>query len=186
MTFRNRSNPEMRNRILSRFFKLVSNVSAKTSGWHPRIDMVMPHKPWHHHRPSRCHRSSRRGLGIVELLMAAILLSTMFLIAAPVLRIAMVTSRQDDRQTEALTTAANILEEITLQPWDEITSESAGNISLPDAIAQQLPEAELQVLVEPEGDAKRIRVQLSWQSTNDERSAPVGLTTWVYPTGAEP
>ncbi len=186
MTFRNRSNPEMRNRILSRFFKPMSNVAATTSGWHPHFDLVTPHKPLQRNRHSRCHHSSRRGLGIVELLMAAILLSTMFLIAAPVLRIAMVTSRQNDRQTEALTTAANILEEITLQPWDEITPESAGNISLPDAIAQQLPEAELQVLVEPEGDAKRIRVQLSWQGTNDKRSAPVGLTTWVYPTGDEP
>lgn len=128
----------------------------------------------------------RRGLGMIELLMAAILLSTIFAIAVPVLRVALVTNRQNDRQNEALMTASNVLERLTLKPWDEITSETAADIELPEAIARQLPEAELQVQVEPDGDAKRISVRLSWQGTGGKRMSPVRLSTWVYPTGEKP
>ncbi|WP_166822157.1 hypothetical protein [Thalassoroseus pseudoceratinae] len=117
--------------------------------------------------------------------MAAILLSTMFVVAVPTLRIAMTTDRQNARQTEALMTASNVLERITLKPWDEITSETAAEIALPTSIADQLPDAQLQVQVEPRDDAKQIRVLLSWQGTAGEQLAPIRLTTWVYPTGEE-
>ncbi len=130
--------------------------------------------------------SPRRGLGMIELLMAAILLSTIFAIAVPVLRVALVTNRQNDRQNEALMTASNVLERLTLKPWDEITPDTAADIELPEAISRQLPDAELQVQVEPDGDAKRISVLLSWQGTGGKPMAPVRLTTWVYPTGEKP
>ena len=78
------------------------------------------------------------------------------------------------------------MEQITAHPYEQVTSEVAALITLPDAARQTLPGAELTVEVTGKpGDqasqpsSKRIGIRLRWRDRSGQWDAPVRLTSWV-------
>ncbi len=76
---------------------------------------------------------------------------------------------------------ANLMDQLTRQPWQELTAQHAQQLRLDQTIDQQLPGAQLVITVQPVQEAKRIRIRLTWRQRSGQLAAPVQLTTWVYP-----
>ena len=89
-----------------------------------------------------------------------------------------------DQRQRAMLEAANVMERITAEPFDEVTAERARRLSITPAAAGSLPGAELAVEVKeerpgPDRSARRIAVRLRWKGRSGEWEAPVRLTTWI-------
>jgi type II secretory pathway pseudopilin PulG len=149
------------------------------------IPMTMqstPIRPKHRRIEGRAVRTARGGFTVVELLMTTILVGAAVSIALPILSQVTLHSRTAAQREQALQAAANALERLTARPFDELTASAAAEAELPEEIARQLPEADLQVDIATadEGRAKRIQVRLSWTTRNGRRIAPIRLTAWRY------
>ena len=84
----------------------------------------------------------------------------------------------------ALQTVQALTEELANVPWDELTPDSAGKLTVPDVVRLYLPGVALSAAVEPANEpieSKRLSVELRWRMPNGQQSAPLRLTTWVYP-----
>jgi len=94
--------------------------------------------------------------------------------------------RASDRRERAIAEVANLMERITTYPYDQVTPELAGRMTLSGAARQSLPDAELTVEVAGNRDAaaarpasKRIGIRLRWRNRSGEWDAPVRLTSWI-------
>ena len=91
--------------------------------------------------------------------------------------------RLSQEREEAAAEVANIVERLTMQPWESLTPETGRGIRLSSWTEQQLRDASLtvQIGVEPDDPtAKRIHVNIAWTEHAGEPAAPVRLTAWVY------
>jgi hypothetical protein len=88
-----------------------------------------------------------------------------------------------DRRTLALETVQNVAEQVGNIPWAELTPETAGRLTVPEAVKAYLPEAKLAATVtdlqEPVA-AKRVTIQLTWNAPNGLTARPVKLTVWSF------
>ncbi len=128
----------------------------------------------------------RRGMTLVEVIVAGVLIGTVMSVALPTLGWIGQQRRASLERQEAIAEVANIMERITVEPWERITTENVRTIKLADDTERQLPEAKLTIAVSskpPAPDAKRIAVELTWKNRAGRRVAPVRLVAWVYRSG---
>jgi Tfp pilus assembly protein PilE len=133
-------------------------------------------------RPS----GSPRGLTTIEMVMATLVLGVAMTLTVQILGWVMRERRGADRRAIAVQEAANAMERLAAQPWDQLTPEAAQSEPLSPAALQALPGAELNVTVAAEADKpglKRIGVQLRWRGRSSAYEAPVRLTSWVARRG---
>jgi len=123
----------------------------------------------------------RSGLLTLEALASMTLLGTLLALAVPML----VGMHKQQRSLEwadaARRAAANLAEELALEPWENLTAAALKNRAPPEELATRLPDAALAVTVFDEPGppaARRIRIELHW---TDGLPRSVGLTRWYYP-----
>jgi len=117
------------------------------------------------------------------------LLGAVLTIALPALSWVLRERRATHRQQDAIQEVHNVLERITVRPWDDLSQDSLADIQPSDAIQRQLPRAALEVLVaeDPQSeDTRRVTVTLGWQQQPDRPQTTVSATAWVYRTGGRP
>jgi hypothetical protein len=133
---------------------------------------------------ARSTRSRRRGSLLVEVTMAAVLLMIAMTLTVKVLGLVALERRTSERRQRALIEVANVMERISAHPFDEVTAELAGRLTLSPPARQSLPESELAVEIlgaepGPGRSAKRIAIKLRWRGPGGEWVAPVRLTSWI-------
>jgi Tfp pilus assembly protein PilV len=126
----------------------------------------------------------RRGFTLLEVTLAGLLLVVLMAITVQMLGWVVSERRAAERRQWAIQEAANVMERLVVQPWDELTSDVEEAIDLSPQASAVLPDAELQVTVAAEPDqpdAKRLSVAVRWRPRPDQAAVQVRLTSWVYP-----
>jgi Tfp pilus assembly protein PilV len=125
----------------------------------------------------------RAGFTLIESCSAAALL-----IAALSLAVALLTGVARQRQAaslhaQAVLTADNLLERITAEPYESITSEHAEQLLRDQHLSEVLPESEAKIDISTEGGpppGKRIIVEIAWQPRAGGPAARHRVASWVY------
>ncbi len=131
----------------------------------------------------RSHLSDRCGFTVVETIITGVLVGAIIIIALPTLHWIGLEQRHTSHRQLAMFEASNLLEQLSAKKWDELSPELAAAMRLSDEAAQQLPEAELQVTIEPgkePPEAKHLRVALFWKNRDKVARSSVQLSAWVY------
>ena len=116
--------------------------------------------------------------------MAAVLLMIAMTLTVKVIGLVALERRASERRQRALFEVANMMERMTAHPFDEVTPELAGRLTLSPTARQSLADSELAVDVVgsepgPGRSAKRIAIKLRWRGPDGEWVAPVRLTSWL-------
>ncbi len=131
-------------------------------------------------------KNRRRGSMLIEVTMATVILMMIMSVALKVIGFAAHERLAAERRERALFEAANVMEKMAALPFDEITPDRAGRMSLSDTSRQRLPGCELTVQVStvasaaPAGPAKRIAVKIRWRDQSGQWESPVRLTSWTH------
>ena len=120
--------------------------------------------------------------------MAAVLLMIAMTLTVKVLSLVAIERRASERRQMAHFEVANLMERITAYPFDQVTPELAGRLTLSPPARQSLHDSKLAVDItasEPgEGrSAKRIAILLRWRGPDGEWVAPMRLTSWIERRG---
>jgi len=125
----------------------------------------------------------------MEVSVAGVLLATLLTICLQLLGVT--ASRRhslEDRQTAVLE-AANAMERLAAQPWEDLTGEMAAAMRLSDEARQSLAEGRLDVDVADaagEPAARRITVTVGWIDRSGKPQQPVRLVAWRYRDAKSP
>ena len=135
-------------------------------------------------RDGVCAGASRRGSLLVEMAIAAAMLSVAMTMTVKVLGYAGQQRRSADQRQRAMLEVANVMERLTALPFDEVTAERArrlvhlaGDGRL--AARGRAGRGGQGVAAGPDRSTKRIAVRLRWKGRSGEWEAPVRLTTWI-------
>jgi type II secretory pathway pseudopilin PulG len=123
----------------------------------------------------------------MELGLALALLAVFFGVFVPVLAGITRERRLAAQEQVALQHAANLLDELSQQPADELARSAAVERPTPPELLKQLPGVEqtIQTALEETADAVRITVSVRWQTGKDTWSRPMVLSAWA-PAGDVP
>jgi hypothetical protein len=130
-----------------------------------------------------------RGVTLLEYLGAAAILGTAAIMLLQLIAWTNAGRRALDEQRLAWQEASNCLTLLSAEGYAALTPERAAQCALSEAARRKLPEAKLNVAIEPVSEpthAKRIVVEISWQPRLGNSSAPVRLTTFVYEPDSKP
>jgi Tfp pilus assembly protein PilV len=126
---------------------------------------------------------NRRGVSLVELAAAAVLLGMVLTVCAQFLRAIATQRRGLDARRVAMQAVGNVMERLAARPWDEVTAEGAKAIELSEAAAEMLPGGGVEVEVLRPDDqplAKRVTVVLRWEPEPGQPPRSVRLVAWRY------
>lgn len=126
---------------------------------------------------------NRRGMMLLEVIVAGTLLATLLAICVQLLSAAADQRHVADQRQCAIEELANLIERITALPWTDLTEATGAEETISPSAESQLPGAELKIEIVPspeEPDAKRITASLRWQNRNGQYLAPLTVTTWRY------
>jgi hypothetical protein len=128
----------------------------------------------------RCHRA----FTLLEVVIAAGMLAMLLTTSVQMLRSLSIYQRGSDRRAVALQAVQAVSDQIANTPWNQLTAESAKKVMIPKQLENYLPGAKLSVSLEDEAThtaSRRIHVDLTWNGLDGQSSAPVRLTTWIFP-----
>jgi type II secretory pathway pseudopilin PulG len=128
-------------------------------------------------------QSVRRGLTLLEITIAAVLLGLVMTTSVQVLRALQTQQRAADRRAAALQAVQSLAEQVSNLTSEDITTERLKQLEITGQMATYLPEAKLVTSLAEERDpipAKRVAFELTWRGPNGQHTAPVRLTVWVY------
>jgi hypothetical protein len=120
---------------------------------------------------------------LIELLVCGALLGVVLTTAIPTLRWILHQRRFIQQREAAVLEVDNLLERLTSVGWNDLTTDRAAQFQLAPTVAAQLPGSRLEIKVDTDADdprAKRVHVELTWETTRGQPAPPVRLTTWVY------
>jgi len=132
--------------------------------------------------------TQRRGFTLLEVSVAGALLAVATLLAVQTRGVHAAAGRAQSAEQIALAEAENLLERLTVWPWDELDSENLQGLTLDDAAAAALSGATLEVTVDPPRGAppaKRIAVQITYAGAGGPAARSVRLVAWRYRTPEE-
>jgi Tfp pilus assembly protein PilV len=122
----------------------------------------------------------RAGFTLIELAGTSLILIALMGLIVSVLGWISAENRWVDRRRAAETELANVMERISLEPWERISNAEQKASSLSAEAARILPGGELAIAVHEEPSSlKRIRVEVRWRDKSGGMTAPMRLTTWV-------
>ncbi|MCI0332210.1 MAG: hypothetical protein L0228_03165 [Planctomycetes bacterium] len=135
----------------------------------------------------RCLEVSRTALTILELTIAVAVLALLLATSMKVIHLVTHQQRANERRNVALQTVQAISEQVGNTPWEQLSAETANQITVPAQVASYLPGAKLAITVSDETDpaAKRVLVELTWNGSSSQRIGPVRLTSWVFPDNTQ-
>jgi hypothetical protein len=125
----------------------------------------------------------RRGVILIEVIVACGLAAVLLTVCVQVLTLMAVERRGVERRAIGLQEAANLVEQASAIPFEQLTKEKLNAMSIDSALATLLPDGKAYFSVEEEWEplpSKRVSVELSWLGAGRRREAPVRLTTWVF------
>jgi len=125
----------------------------------------------------------RRGVTMIEIAAAVAMLAVLLASSVQVMRALAKEQLAAARRVMALQTVQAVTEELANLPWDQLSPEAAGKLTIPDVVNFYLPGAALAATVaeaEEPVKSKRLSVELRWRMPNGQPTAPLRLTTWVY------
>ena len=123
----------------------------------------------------------RRGFSMIELLVAAGLLATLLTVCVQLSGVASAEQRALGQRQAAMNEAANVLERLSIRPWNELTDKDLGELPLSAAARQSVPDGRLEIHVAQPADqpgAKRISVILRWPDRDGRPEQTARLTAW--------
>jgi hypothetical protein len=133
---------------------------------------------------------SRSGVTLIETGISAVLLGIVFAACIPALVWIMRTQRASERRAAAILEASNLIEKLTLRPWNDLPPGELANVTLPSETAAAFPALDVAALVvEPvhPPDSRLVTVEISWSDAPGRKSRPVRLSGWVFrPQGGQP
>lgn len=146
------------------------------------MNRIVQHRP----RKIRADRGMRKhcAFTLIEIAVAVGMLAVLLFISAQMLR-AMSNYQHTNRQrTVALQAIQAVSEQAGNIRWDQLSTDSAQQIKIPNQLEVYLPNASLSIVVEEESApvvCKRIMAELKWRGLNSQTVAPVRLTSWAFP-----
>lgn len=135
----------------------------------------------------------RRGMTLVELTIAAVLLGVAMTATVQILGWVAAERRSLERRQCAAQEAANLMERLAARPWNRLSPAEVRDVALSEPARRLLPGAELTVAVdEPSRTgpvaSKRIALRIRWRNRAGGWDAPVRLSSWTFrqPQRSEP
>lgn len=125
----------------------------------------------------------RRGISLLEMIVAGTLLVAMMTICLQMLGTTTAQHRAIENQQTAIQEAANLMERLSTRSWDELTPQGVKEVQLSEQARASLPGGELEIeLTGPpdEPQAKRIAVLLRWKDRTGKFTRSVRLVAWKY------
>jgi Tfp pilus assembly protein PilV len=136
-------------------------------------------------------KTLRRGMTVLEVTVALLLLTMGFVFTAQVLTQCANQHAASEQQLTAQWEAANVLERLAGLRYEELTSDSVKTTEPSHQLRAALPDAKLQIAVtDSNADSstapphKRIRIEITWP-TQEGSPHSVSLTAWKYPAPTE-
>ena len=132
---------------------------------------------------------TRRGMMLLEVIVAGALLLAMMAICLQMLHAAAGQHRATEIRQTAIREAANVMERLAAVPWHDLTAEGTGQIKLSADANRHLPGGKLDVELVESADhpeAKRIIVRVHWKDRAGQPVRPVQLVAWRYPARSDP
>jgi hypothetical protein len=130
-------------------------------------------------------KTIRRGSMLLETAVACVLLVALAGVCLKSFAASAAQRRSIDQRQVALRAAANLMEKISVLPWDEIAK--AANPEFAEAstkeLRKELDGAEIKIeTADAEGEptARRVAVTIRWQDKDDQWVQPVRATAWRY------
>jgi hypothetical protein len=128
---------------------------------------------------------ARRGSLLAEVAMSGAMLMIAMALTVKVLGWVGLERKVWDRRQWAAQEAANLMEEVTSRPFEEVNAESTKKLALSPEARRLLPDAELKLEIGENDQAggagsKRVALQLRWHNRSGEWDAPVRLVSWIY------
>lgn len=127
--------------------------------------------------------ATRRGLSILEVTMALLILSFAVAGLLQILTVAASQRRATEIRRLALEEIANQAEQIALVPWEELTAEKLATRQASADLLAAAPSAELTVTAGEDAgppNAKRVHIAVAWTTPAGESPQPVQLTIWRH------
>ncbi len=127
--------------------------------------------------------SRRRGLTLLELTVAMVILGALMSLCVKWVAAAGGQQREARWREAALREAANVMERLTAQPWEKLSQELASSASLSEEVRGSLPDGALTVQVtEAAGEppSKEIAVTVRWRPRPETPEAQVRLVAWKF------
>jgi prepilin-type N-terminal cleavage/methylation domain-containing protein len=124
----------------------------------------------------------RRGMTLLELVVAAALLGTVMVVCLQMLAATTHQRKVADQRQLALLEVENAMERLAVRPWNDLTPQTPA-AQLSPAVRGRLPGADLKVEVTAsaaESLAKRIAVSLRWKDDSGQFTKPVTIVTWRW------
>jgi len=127
--------------------------------------------------------TTRRGVTILEVTVAGVLLVAMMTVCLEFLQAAAAQRRAIRQRQTAIQEAANVMERLSARPWEELSPQGVAGLELSQAARSLLPDGKLAVEVISPADepgAKQIVVAVGWEDDSGGSAWPIRLTAWRY------
>ena len=121
----------------------------------------------------------------MEVAVAGVLLATLMTVCLQLFKATAAQRRALQDRHAAIRETVNLMERLSVYPWDELTPKNVAVLEISDESRQSLAEARLEIDVTrtpDEPEAKRITVTLQWQNHSGRPERPVRLVAWRYRT----
>jgi hypothetical protein len=127
-------------------------------------------------------RNRRRGVAIVEITAASLVLIMAIMLLAQLLHLVARQERASEAREAAVRTAANELEAMLAEDWEALTIDEGIEVSPPEALRQLLHSVTVkrQVSAGEDASGKQLRVQVSWRDASGELVSSVTLVAWKH------
>jgi len=125
----------------------------------------------------------RRGFTILELSVAMIILGALMTLCVKWVGASGAQQREVRWREAALAEAANVMERLAAQKWDELSPERVAKVAISEETRQRLPDGSLAVQVTQsagEPVAKEIAVTVRWRPRTGVPDAQVRLVAWRF------
>jgi hypothetical protein len=132
-------------------------------------------------------KRSRRGLAVVEVSAASMVLVICFALLAQLLYLIARQERSAEIRGVAVRTAANQLEALLAKRFEDLEMHEQAEAAVPDELLRLAPSAILKTAVTASDDenSKQIRVDVAWRSAQGVLVSPVSLTAWKHRPATE-
>ena len=132
-------------------------------------------------------KRSRRGAFLVEVTVAALILTMACAVLVQMLFLAARQERAAEARQVAWRAAANQLELLAAKNWEELPAAEAKTEPAPPEVRQLLPTAELRTRVTSHEDdfVREVRVEIVWQAKSGAEVQPISLAVWKHRPAVE-
>ena len=127
-----------------------------------------------------CHR---RGFTLIECLAAVALVAAVLALTMQLVHASAVQRRAVQQRELAIQELANLMERLSILPWQDLSPEKARSMQLSEHARGALPGAELTIDVTASSEgpqAKRILISLRWEDESGRPATPLRLAAWRY------